>query len=34
MHACLMSGKRYDIGDIKSYEYAKKVFSELKEGEE
>lgn len=27
MHAYLMPGKRYDIGDINSYEYVKSVFS-------
>lgn len=27
MHAYRMPGKRYDIGDISSYEYAKSVFS-------
>ena len=27
MHAFLMPGKRYDIGDINSYEYVKNVFS-------
>lgn len=27
MHAYVMPGKRYDIGDIKSYEYVKAVFS-------
>lgn len=27
MHAFRMPGKRYDIGDINSYEYVKKVFS-------
>lgn len=27
MHAFIMPGKRYDIGDINSYEYVKKVFS-------
>ena len=26
MHAFIMPGKRYDIGDIKSYEYVKEVF--------
>lgn len=28
MHAYCMPGKRYDIGDINSYEYVKSVFSE------
>ena len=27
MHAYVMPGKRYDIGDINSYEYVKSVFS-------
>ena len=27
MHAYIMPGKRYDIGDINSYEYVKSVFS-------
>ena len=27
MHAYKMPGKRYDIGDINSYEYVKRVFS-------
>ena len=27
MHAYIMTGKRYDIGDINSYEYVKSVFS-------
>lgn len=27
MHAYVMQGKRYDIGDINSYEYVKSVFS-------
>ena len=27
MHAYVMPGKRYDIGDINSYEYVKIVFS-------
>lgn len=27
MHAYKMPGKRYDIGDINSYEYVKSVFS-------
>lgn len=27
MHAFVMPGKRYDIGDINSYEYVKRVFS-------
>lgn len=27
MHAYLMPGKRYDIGDLNSYEYVKSVFS-------
>lgn len=26
LHAWLMSGKRYDIGDMKSYEYVQKVY--------
>ena len=26
MHAYIMDGKRYDIGDLKSYEYVKSVF--------
>ncbi len=28
MHAFVMPGKRYDIGDIKSYEYVKEVFND------
>ena len=28
MHAFPMNGRRYDIGDLKSYEEAQKVFSE------
>lgn len=28
MHAYLMPGRRYDIGDIKSYEYAKSIFKD------
>lgn len=28
VHAFKMPGKRYDIGDINSYEYVKKIFSE------
>ena len=27
MHAYLMPGKRYDIGDMNSYEYVKGIFS-------
>jgi len=27
MYAYVMPGKRYDIGDINSYEYVKSVFS-------
>ena len=27
MHAYVMPGKRYDIGDINSYEYVKNVFA-------
>lgn len=27
MHAYVMTGKRYDIGDINSYEYVKNVFA-------
>lgn len=30
MHAYVMLGKRYDIGNIKSYEYVKEIF--VKEG--
>lgn len=30
VHAWMMTGKRYDIGDIKSYEYVQNVFAENK----
>ena len=29
MHAFVMPGKRYDIGDLKSYEYVKSIFDNL-----